>query len=112
MVRTATLFAAIAATALTFGTAVPARAQAPLFSAVPVAKAKAGSVIIGETLWACADTGCTTARATSRPSIVCEQVAKKLGRLDSFAANATAFDTAALSACNAKAKPDTALARN
>ena len=112
MVRSFTLFAAVAATALTFGTAVPARAQGPLYSAVPVTKAKPGSVIIGETLWACADTGCTTARATSRPTIVCEQAAKKLGRLDSFTSNATTFDAAALTACNAKAKSDTALARN
>ncbi len=112
MVRTIKKFIPLAAAALTFGVAVPALAQAPVYSAIPAVKvAKAGSVIIGETLWACGEVGCTTAKATSRPSIVCEQAVKKLGRLDSFTTSTAAFDAAALTACNAKAKP-VALAKN
>lgn len=107
-----TILAAITAAALTLGASVPVNAQAPVYSAAPVIKAKAGSVIIGETLWACADTGCTTARATSRPAIVCEQAARKLGRLDRFTANAAPFDAAALAACNTKAKREAAVASN
>ena len=114
MFRIGLTIASVAATALTFGLAVPARAQAPVYRAVPVtAVAKPSSVIVGDSLWACGSDGCTTSNATSRPAIVCAQVVKKLGKLDSFTGGSTAFDAAALAKCNERAKDMTsALARN
>ena len=95
----------ILATALTAGASAPAFAQAPTYQAIPViAVAKAGSVVVGENLWACGTAGCTTTKATSRPAIVCEQAVKKVGKLSSFTVNATPFDEAALAKCNAKAR--------
>jgi hypothetical protein len=95
----------LAAAALTLGVAVPASAQTPTYRAVPVVKmAVADSVVIGETLWNCGTAGCTTSKATSRPAIVCEQTAKKFGKLESFAVGTNTFDDAALAKCNAKAK--------
>lgn len=100
MVRNA-LFTAV----LALGLAAPAFAQAPNYSLVPAtAVTKAGSVIAGDTLWACSTTGCTTGKATSRPAIVCEQAAKKVGKLASFSVNETPFDEAALAKCNTKAR--------
>ena len=104
MLRSNTLIS-LAAAALTFGVAAPAAAQAPTYRAVPVVKmAAADKVVIGETLWICGTAGCTTTKATSRPAIVCEQSAKKFGKLESFAAGTNVFDEAALAKCNAKAK--------
>jgi hypothetical protein len=91
--------------ALSFGLAAPAFAQAPTYRLVPVtAVTKAGSVILGDTLWACGAAGCSTGKATARPAIVCELAAKKVGKLASFTVNETAFDEAALAKCNAKAR--------
>ena len=100
MFRT-TLISAVFALGLT----APAFAQAPTYRAVPVAPvAKAGNVIVGDTLWACSTDGCTTGKATSRPAIVCEQAAKKVGKLASFTVGTLSFDEAALAKCNGKAK--------
>ncbi len=105
MFRTASLFAPLAAAALTLGVSAPAMAQTPTYRAVPVTQlASADSMIIGETLWACGPAGCTTSQATARPAIVCEQAVKKVGKLASFTANAKDFDADALAKCNAKAK--------
>jgi hypothetical protein len=104
MLRSNTLIS-LAAAALTFGVAVPASAQTPTYRAVPVTKMTvASNVVIGETLWNCGTAGCTTSKATSRPAIVCEQTAKKFGKLEAFAVGANNFDDTALAKCNAKAK--------
>jgi hypothetical protein len=95
----------LAAAALTLGVSLPASAQTPTYRVVPVVKiAVADNVVIGETLWNCGAAGCTTSKATSRPAIVCEQTAKKFGKLESFAVGTATFDDAALAKCNAKAK--------
>ena len=105
MFRNATLIAQIAAAAFTVGASMPAAAQTPTYRAVPAtALTKTASVVVGETLWMCGPDGCTTVNATSRASIVCEQAAKKVGKLVSFAAGPVTFDEAALAKCNAKAK--------
>ena len=95
----------LAAAALTLGVSLPASAQTPTYRAVPMAKMTvANNVVIGETLWNCGAAGCTTTKATSRPGIVCEQTAKKFGKLESFTVGSNTFDDAALAKCNAKAK--------
>ena len=104
MLRSNTLIS-LAAAAVTLGFAVPATAQTPTYRAVPMVKMTvADNVVIGETLWNCGTAGCTTTKATSRPAIVCEQTAKKFGKLESFAVGSNTFDDAALAKCNAKAK--------
>jgi hypothetical protein len=105
MFRNATLAVQIAAAALTLGVSAPAAAQTPTYRAVPVTQlARADSVIIGDTLWACGPEGCTTSKATARPAIVCEQAVKKVGKLTSFSAGTKDFDADALAKCNARAK--------
>jgi hypothetical protein len=104
MFRSNTLIS-LAAAALTLGISHPASAQTPSYRAVPVTKMTvASSVVVGETLWNCGTAGCTTSKATSRPAIVCEQTAKKFGKLESFTVGTNNFDDAALAKCNAKAK--------
>ncbi len=104
MLRSNTLIS-LAVAALTLGVSLPASAQTPTYRAVPAVKMTvASNVVIGETLWNCGTAGCTTSKATSRPAIVCEQTAKKFGKLESFAVGAANFDDAALAKCNAKAK--------
>ena len=105
MFRTSALFSSIVAATLVMGASAPALAQSPAYRAVPATQvATAGNVIVGDSLWACSTAGCTTAKATARPAIVCEQAAKRLGKFTSFTVGDQAFDEAALAKCNAKAR--------
>ena len=69
-------------------------------TALPAAK----TVLVSETLWQCNTNGCTANQSTSRPSIVCAQAVRKVGKIESFFSNGTAFDSDQLAKCNAKAK--------
>lgn len=113
MIRFLPLALAVLGSVVTLGTSVqPAFAQGSQYRAVPVvALAQADKLVAGETLWNCGPAGCTTASVTARPVIACTQVAKKLGRLESFTAAGAALSAEDLAKCNAKAKGgDTALA--
>jgi hypothetical protein len=91
-------FLLIAATA-------PAFANAPMFKLVPAAAVtSAKSVVVGETLWRCGPNGCVAGESNSRPAIVCAQAARKVGKIESFTANGTAFSADELAKCNEKAK--------
>ncbi|MEK6637735.1 MAG: hypothetical protein AABY88_06585 [Pseudomonadota bacterium] len=86
-------------------TSTPASAAAPTYKLVPAtAVTSVKSVIVGETLWRCGPTGCVAGESSSRPAVVCAQAARKVGRIESFAANGTAFSTEELAKCNEKAK--------
>jgi hypothetical protein len=80
-------------------------AGAPMYRLVPAtAVSSAKSVVVGETLWRCGPDGCVAAESNSRPAIVCAQAARKVGRIESFTANGTAFSSEELAKCNEKAK--------
>jgi uridine phosphorylase len=98
MVRFATLL--VASMALV-GTA---QAQSPTYRAVPAATVSEANVIADGVMWRCGTDGCVTSKATSRPAIVCQQAARQVGKLESFAFGTESFDAAALAKCNAKAK--------
>ncbi len=104
------IFAAIAsfatATMLIGTAATPVfAATAPAYRLVPVAAVTTTKpVIVKETLWRCSADGCVATQSTSRPSIVCAQAARKVGKLESFTANGTAFSADELAKCNEKAK--------
>jgi len=105
MVRTAFISAAITGAVMLFANAAPVQAQVPAYRAVPVTAIQtAQNVVVGGTLWKCSPAGCTAVNATARPAILCEQAAKKVGKLESFSVGSTAFDADALAKCNAKAK--------
>jgi hypothetical protein len=71
----------------------------------PVAAvAAAETVVANETLWKRAGNDYVAKQSNSRPSIVCAQAAKKIGKLESFEANGQAFDAEALAKCNEKAR--------
>ncbi|CAM3091744.1 hypothetical protein SPAN111604_03155 [Sphingomonas antarctica] len=112
MVRTFAIVAAFAASALSLGVSVqPAYAQAPVVRAVTVAQLAPKTLVAGETLWNCGAEGCTTRALTSRPAIVCAQVAKQVGAVSSFSVGGAALSAEELAKCNAKAKGgETALA--
>jgi hypothetical protein len=101
----ATLASFSTAFLLITATATPAFASAPMYKLVPAtAVASAKSVVVGETLWRCTTDGCVAREGTSRPAIVCAQAARKVGKIESFTANGTAFNADELAKCNEKAR--------
>jgi len=88
-----------------------APAAAATYSARPIA-APAQTKIIGKDIsWNFADGSFRGATDASRPQIICQDLAKRAGRLESFVADGQALSTADLDKCNAKAGAPTALAR-
>ena len=83
---------------------VAAEGQASTYSAtlaVPATERFIGSDIT----WNCGAAACQGATDESRPVVLCESLAKRAGRIDSFIVDGRAFTPAELSRCNASAKP-------
>ena len=96
MTRFAALFAA--------ATLLAAPAAAGTYSAKPIA-APATSKIIGKDIsWVCGPDACQGSTDASRPLVLCQDLAKRAGRLQSFVADGRALGTAELDKCNAAAK--------
>ena len=97
--RRSTLIPALTAIA---ACAVPAAASAATYSA-SIAQAPEGKLIARDVLWTCAAGACSGATDYSRPLIICQSLARKAGRVDSFRVNGRALAAAELERCNAAA---------
>jgi hypothetical protein len=94
---------------------IAASAAVPAVAASYNAKLTAqttGRIVAREINWACGAGACQGATAESRPAVLCEALAKRAGKLDSFAVDGRAFSSAQLDKCNtaAKAEPTKAIA--
>ena len=71
-----------------------------------------GRIVARDINWACGAGACQGATAESRPAVLCEALAKRAGKLDSFAVDGRAFSSAQLDKCNtaAKSEPNRAIA--
>jgi hypothetical protein len=103
-----TRFIAAAAAAAAIFALTPAMgfAQAPVgyYTATAEAAPTKASVVTRSTIWHCNGTVCSAPKASSRDAIMCELVAREVGKLSSFTVKGEAFDTASLEKCNARAK--------
>ena len=82
--------------------AVPAAASN--YSARPIAPAS-GRFITRDIVWNCGPAACQGATEESRPLVLCQSLAKRTGRLDSFVVDGRELSAADLDRCNASAKP-------
>src|SRR4051794_24168856 len=62
-------------------------------------------IIARDISWACGNDACQGATAESRPAVICESLARRAGKLDSFLVDGRAFTPSELDKCNASAKP-------
>ncbi len=94
----AIFFAAGSATAATYSAKL----------AVP----SAGRVIARDIVWNCGPAACLGTTEESRPVVLCQSLAKRAGRIDSFLVDGRAFSATELERCNAsaKAQPPSSLA--
>ena len=97
MTRIATLIVAAAAL-------IGTPAVAATYSAKPAVQPETARIIARDISWNCGPAACLGRTQESRPSILCEGLAKRAGRLDNFVADGRAFGQAELAKCNASAK--------
>lgn len=83
---------------------LPAAASAGNYSA-SIAAAPVGHLVVRDVLWSCAAGTCSGASDYSRPLIVCQSLARKAGKIDSFRVDGRPFAAAELERCNANARP-------
>ena len=81
-----------------------APAAAATYSATLAVPAN-GRFIARDISWNCSAAGCLGATENSRPAVLCQSLAKRAGRIDSFAVDGRALAAAELERCNASAKP-------
>ena len=93
---------AIAAAALTAFPAAAATYSAQL--STPATQ----RIIARDIVWNCGPTACQGSSEESRPAVLCQSLAKKAGRIESFIVNGRAFAAAELDRCNVSAKPSPA----
>ena len=61
--------------------------------------------IARDIIWACGADACQGSTQESRPVVLCQSLAKRAGKVDSFLVDGRAFSSAELDKCNAAAKP-------
>ena len=81
-------------------------AIAGTYSAKPVASPAAAKIIGKDISWACSANGCTGSTESSRPVILCQDLAKRAGRIESFHADGKPLSADQLEKCNSAAKGD------
>ncbi|HVJ72227.1 MAG TPA: hypothetical protein VM531_12095 [Sphingomicrobium sp.] len=70
-----------------------------------LAAAPASAKIIGKDIsWNCTADGCRGSTEASRPIIICEDLAKRAGRIEGFSADGKALTAEQLAKCNSAAK--------
>ena len=98
-----TLFA-LSATAL-----IAAPAAAATYSAKP-ATPLTERFVARDITWACGPDACQGATAESRPVVLCQSLAKRAGRIESFLVDGRAFGADELAKCNSAARATPAAA--
>jgi hypothetical protein len=78
-------------------------AAASSYSANPAVPAS-GRFITRDIVWNCGPAACQGATDESRPLVLCQSLAKRAGRLDSFIVDGHALAASELERCNASAK--------
>jgi hypothetical protein len=74
------------------------------FEAQPVTRPASERFVARDNAWRCGETGCTSARTSTRPALVCWSLVREIGALRSFSVEGRAFDAASLEACNSRAR--------
>ena len=87
-----------------FAATMAAPAFAGIYTAKPVAAPSAAKIIGKDISWACTADGCRGSTDASRPLVLCQDLAKRAGRLENFVADGQALSAEQLGKCNASAK--------
>jgi hypothetical protein len=80
-------------------------AAAATYSAT-LASPASGRLIARDIVWSCGAAACQGATDESRPAVLCQSLAKRAGRVESFLVDGRAFTPSELERCNASARRD------
>ena len=83
--------------------AVAAPASAATYSGKPASPAAESKFVSRDIIWTQAGGAYQGSTEESRPLVLCQSLAKRAGRLESFTVNGRAFADAELAKCNAAA---------
>lgn len=100
-------FAPLAAAALSLVALAPAAALAQsggYYAATAAQPPKKASFITQNTVWKCKEGVCTAPKTPAQDKLMCERAVARIGALSAFSVGGTAFDAAALEACNTRAR--------
>ena len=86
--------------------ALAAPAVAGTYSAKPAAAPAVAKIIGKDISWNCTAGSCRGSTEASRPVIICEDLAKRTGRIESFSADGKELSAEQLAKCNSAAKGD------
>jgi hypothetical protein len=92
---------------LMLGLSAAALAASPALAATYSAKLVVPTserFIARDIVWACGPAACQGSTAESRPVVLCQSLAKRAGRVDSFLVDGRALEAAELERCNTSAK--------
>ena len=67
-------------------------------------------IIARDIVWACGTDACQGSTQESRPVVLCQSLAKRAGKVESFLVDGRALSAAELTKCNAAAKAEIAKA--
>jgi hypothetical protein len=84
-----------------------ALATSPAAAATYSAKTSAAAparIAARDILWTCGSGSCTGSTLNSRPVVLCEDLAKKAGKIDSFLVDGREMSAVDLQRCNASAR--------
>jgi hypothetical protein len=84
-------------------TLIAAPSAAVTYSAKPIVSVS-GKIIARDVSWSCGPDACQGSTEESRPAVICQSLAKRTGRIESFIVDGRAFTAAELDRCNASAK--------
>lgn len=92
------------------GAFTPTMAAASTYAATPVVRPATLRINASDIAWICGPDACQGATDDSRPLVLCQDLARRTGRLTSFLVDGSAFSPSQLDRCNAKARGDAPLA--
>lgn len=78
-------------------------AFAATYSAKPVTPVADSRIAARDLVWACGPGACVGSTSNSRPIVLCQGLAKKAGRLESFTVDGRPISAAELDRCNRSA---------
>ena len=87
----------LVALALIAATAAPASAAS---YAARLASPTSGHLIAPDMSWDCGPDGCQGSTVESRPMVLCESLAKRVGKIEGFMVEGRSFTEAELETCN------------
>jgi hypothetical protein len=91
-------------TAFLLGFVLAAAPAAAANYSATLTKPATGRFITRDISWNCGPAACQGATEESRPTVLCQSLAKRAGHVQTFMVDGRAFDSSELDRCNASAK--------